>query len=305
MGGRRLTAILAADIAGYSALMGANEVDTLAALKGHQSAIFPLIGVYDGRIIDTAGDGILAEFASVYNAVKCAIAIQEIMTERNASVAPDRRMQFRIGINQGDVLFDENSRIFGDGINVAARLELICEPGSICISRKVYEEVKHRFEIHYRDIGEQTLKNIAEPVHAYLIKVSGTASSAAPATDPRPLAAPRSVLPRLCSDSRRSCGAGDRSRRGAVEPRLALRLDNARGTARRSPCRRSSATCRRQATQRSGGLLGRPPSQGLCRGTESAWRLAYARMGELAGGRGESAGTMSDALRRGVRARRC
>lgn len=199
MGGRRLTAILAADIAGYSALMGANEVDTLAALKGHQSAIFPLIGVYDGRIIDTAGDGILAEFASVYNAVKCAIAIQEIMTERNASVAPDRRMQFRIGINQGDVLFDENSRIFGDGINVAARLELICEPGSICISRKVYEEVKHRFEIHYSDIGEQTLKNIAEPVHAYLIKVSGTASSAAPATDPRPLAAPRSVLPRLAA----------------------------------------------------------------------------------------------------------
>lgn len=179
MGGRRLTAILAADIAGYSALMGENEVETLAALKGHQSAILPLIGVYDGRVIDTAGDGLLAEFSSVYNAVKCAIAIQEIMTERNASVPPARRMQFRIGINQGDVLFDESSRIFGDGINVAARLESICEPGSICISAKVYEEVKHRFEIHYSDIGEQTLKNIAEPVHAYLIKVSGSAAQTA------------------------------------------------------------------------------------------------------------------------------
>ena len=195
MGGRRLTAILAADIAGYSALMGANEVATLAALKGHQSAILPLVGVYDGRIIDTAGDGILAEFASVYNAVKCAIAIQEIMTERNASEAPDRRMQFRIGINQGDVLFDENSRIFGDGINVAARLESICEPGSICISRKVYEEVKHRFEIHYSDIGEQSLKNIAEPVHAYLIKVSGAAPSAVASPGPRPSAAARSTAP--------------------------------------------------------------------------------------------------------------
>lgn len=194
MGGRRLTAILAADIAGYSALMGANELDTLAALKGHQSAIFPLIGVYDGRIIDTAGDGILAEFASVYNAVKCAIAIQEIMTERNASVAPDRRMQLRIGINQGDVLFDENSRIFGDGINVAARLEAICEPGSICISRKVYDEVKHRFEIHYSDIGEQTLKNIAEPVRAYLIKVAGAAQATA-ATTPRSSVAARPALP--------------------------------------------------------------------------------------------------------------
>lgn len=196
MGGRRLTAILAADIAGYSAMMGANEVETLTALKSHQSAIFPLIGVYDGRIIDTAGDGILAEFASVYNAVKCAIAIQEIMTERNASVAPDRRMQFRIGINQGDVLFDEQSRIFGDGINVAARLESICEPGSICISRKVYDEVKHRFEIHYNDIGEQTLKNIAEPVHAYLIKVPGAAASAAAASEPLPSTAPQTVATR-------------------------------------------------------------------------------------------------------------
>ena len=115
MGGRRLTAILAADIAGYSAVMGENEADTVAALKGHQSIILPMIAGFGGRVIDTAGDGILAEFGSVLNAVKCAIAVQETMLERNASVAPDRRMQFRIGINQWDVLFD-NKRIFGDGI---------------------------------------------------------------------------------------------------------------------------------------------------------------------------------------------
>jgi class 3 adenylate cyclase len=172
MGGRRLTAILAADIAGYSALMGENEIDTVAALKGHQSIILPMIAGFEGRIIDTAGDGVLAEFSSVFNAVKCAVAIQETMLERNASVVPDRRMQFRMGINQGDVLFD-NDRIFGDGINVAARLEGLCEPGGICISGKVYEEIKNRFQIRYEDLGPQTLKNIAEPIHAYRISVSG------------------------------------------------------------------------------------------------------------------------------------
>ena len=175
MGGRRLTAILAADIAGYSALMGANDVETLADLKGHQSAVLPLVTGYNGRIIDTAGDGILAEFPSVFNAVKCAVAIQEVMTERNASVAPERRMQFRIGINQGDVLFDEE-RIYGDGINIAARLEGICEPGGICISSKVYEEIKGRFEIQYDDIGDQNLKNISQPVRAYRITVSPPSS---------------------------------------------------------------------------------------------------------------------------------
>ena len=116
-----------------------------AALKGHQSIILPMISDFGGRVIDTAGDGILAEFASVLNAVKCAVAVQETMLERNASVAPDRRMQFRIGINQGDVLFDEE-RIFGDGINVAARLEGLCKPGGICISGKVYEEIRTGFK---------------------------------------------------------------------------------------------------------------------------------------------------------------
>ena len=169
MASRRLTAILAADIAGYSALMGTDEVATVGDLKGHQSVILPLITGYDGRVIDTAGDGILAEFASVLNAVKCAVAIQETMVERNASLPPDRRMHFRIGINQGDVMADDN-RIYGDGINVAARLEGICEPGGICISGKVYDEIKGRFEIQYDNLGEQSLKNIAEPVRTYRIR---------------------------------------------------------------------------------------------------------------------------------------
>jgi formylglycine-generating enzyme required for sulfatase activity/class 3 adenylate cyclase len=195
MGGRRLTAILAADIAGYSALMGGNETDTVAALKGHQSIILPMISGFDGRIIDTAGDGMLAEFSSVLNAVKCAVAIQETMLERNATVAPDRRMQFRIGINQGDVLFDDDDRIYGDGLNVAARLEGLCEPGGICISGKVYEEIKNRFQIRYEDIGAKNLKNIAEPVHIYRISVSEAPASKAKRSVTKPKWAARVGLP--------------------------------------------------------------------------------------------------------------
>jgi len=182
---RRLTAIVAADIASYSALMGADEVATVRDLKGHQSVIFPMIAGYSGRIIDTAGDGVMAEFASVLNAVKCAAAIQETMAERNAAVEPDRRMQFRIGINQGDVVFDEQ-RIYGDGINIAARLEGVTEPGGICISGKVYEEIKGKVELQFIDMGEQQFKNIPELVRTYKVRLSGntggvTRSAAQPA----------------------------------------------------------------------------------------------------------------------------
>ena len=175
---RRLAAILAADIAGYSALMGADEARTVRDLKGHQAVVLPMIGEFAGRIIDTAGDGILAEFASVVNAVKCALAIQGTMAERNAAIEPPRRMQFRVGINIGDVVFDD-VRIYGDGINVAARLENIAEPGGICISGKVYEEINGRIELACEDIGEQQLKNIARPVRAYRVRVNGIATSAA------------------------------------------------------------------------------------------------------------------------------
>jgi class 3 adenylate cyclase len=165
---RRLAAILAADIAGYSALMGADEARTVRDLKGHQTILLPMIGEFGGRIIDTAGDGLLAEFPSVVNAVKCAVAIQSKMAERNAPIEPERRMQFRIGINIGDLVYDEG-RIYGEGINVAARLEGIAEPGGICISSKVYEEISGRIELAYEDIGAQQLKNIARPVRVYRV----------------------------------------------------------------------------------------------------------------------------------------
>src|SRR3974390_1670095 len=160
---RRLSAILAADIAGYSALMGADEVRTVRDLKGHQAVVLPMVGEFAGRIIDTAGDGILAEFPGVMNAVECAVAIQSKMTERNAAIEPDRRMQFRVGINIGDVVYDE-ARIYGDGITVAARPAGIGGAAGICISGKVYDEVSDRVNLAYQSLGEQQLKNIARSV---------------------------------------------------------------------------------------------------------------------------------------------
>ncbi len=152
---RKLAAILAADIAGYSALMGADEPRTVRDLKGHQAVVLPMVGEHGGRIIDTAGDGILAEFASVVKALECAVAIQMTMAERNATVEPTRRMQFRIGVNLGDVIYDE-TRIYGDGINIAARLEGIAEPGGVFISRQVYEQVDGKVALSFRKLGPRT-----------------------------------------------------------------------------------------------------------------------------------------------------
>jgi len=185
---RRLAAILAADIVGYSALMGADEEATVRDLKAHQAIILPMIGEHDGRVIDTAGDGILAEFASVLNAVKCAVAIQKTMADRNAAVDHARRMQFRIGINQGDVVFDE-ARVYGDGINVAARLEGIAQPGGICLSGKVYDEVQDRIDVTYEDLGAQQLKNIEKPVRVYRVIARAGLEAAAP-SQKAPLALP-------------------------------------------------------------------------------------------------------------------
>ena len=169
---RKLAAILAADIAGYSALMGADEPRTVRDLKGHQAVVLPMIGEHSGRIIDTAGDGILAEFASVVNALECAVAIQTTMAERNATVAPERRMQFRIGVNLGDVIYDE-ARIYGDGINIAARLEGIAEPGGVFISRQVYDQVEGKVALSFRKLGPQTLKNIVKPVEVFAVEGIG------------------------------------------------------------------------------------------------------------------------------------
>jgi class 3 adenylate cyclase/pimeloyl-ACP methyl ester carboxylesterase len=165
---RRLAAILAADISGYSRLMGEDEAATVRDLKAHQAVVLPLVGRYGGRIIDTAGDGILAEFPSVINATECAVEIQTIMAARNESVPESRRMRFRIGINLGDVIHDE-TRIYGDGINVAARLEGIAEPGGICISRQVFDQVSRSIKADFQALGPRTLKNIAQPVDVFAI----------------------------------------------------------------------------------------------------------------------------------------
>lgn len=165
---RRLAAILAADIAGYSRLMGEDEAATVRDLKAHQAVILPLVGRYGGRVIDTAGDGILAEFPSVINATECAIEIQSVMTVRNEEVPEHRRMLFRMGINLGDVIHDE-TRIYGDGINVAARLEGIAEPGGICISRQVFDQVNRVLKADFQALGPRSLKNIAQPVDVFAI----------------------------------------------------------------------------------------------------------------------------------------
>jgi class 3 adenylate cyclase len=167
---RKLAAILAADIAGYSALMGADEARTVRDLKRHQAVVLPMIGERGGRIIDTAGDGFLAEFPSVVSAVECAVAVQESMAERNAGVEPGPRMQYRIGINIGDVIFDE-ARIYGDGINIAARLESIAEPGGIAVSRQVYDQVDGKLALRFRNLGLQNLKNIVKPVEVFAIEI--------------------------------------------------------------------------------------------------------------------------------------
>src|SRR5215470_14580426 len=172
-GERRLAAILAGDVAGYSRLMGADEEGTLAQLKAHRRALVdPKIKEHRGKIIKTTGDGALVEFASVVDAVRCAVEVQRGMGERNAGVPQAKRIEYRIGINLGDVIHDQKD-IFGDGVNIAARLEGLAEPGGICISRSVRDPVSERLGFAFEDMGEQALKNIAAPVHAYRVRFEG------------------------------------------------------------------------------------------------------------------------------------
>jgi TolB-like protein/class 3 adenylate cyclase len=167
---RRLTAILAADIAGYSRLMSRDEAGTLARIKAlRRDLIDPEIAEHKGRIVKTTGDGILIEFPSVVEAVACSVAVQRGMAQRNASIPEDQRIDFRIGIHQGDIIVEEDD-IFGDGVNVAARLEALAEPGGICISRRVQEDAVGRLDLEFEDIGEQALKNIARPVQVYRVR---------------------------------------------------------------------------------------------------------------------------------------
>jgi TolB-like protein/Tfp pilus assembly protein PilF len=169
---RRLAAILAADVAGYSRLMGADEAGTARILRDHRAAIDPLVANHGGRIVKTTGDGILLEFPSIVAAVECAIAVQELMARRNADVPVDCRMLFRIGINLGDVLI-EGDDILGDGVNVAARLESISEPGGIYISEAAYVQVRDKLDVMFDDMGEQRLKNILRPVRVYRFNDGG------------------------------------------------------------------------------------------------------------------------------------
>src|SRR5215510_8385443 len=172
---RRLAAILAADVAGYSRLMGVDEEGTLTALKAHRREIVdPKIAEYRGRIVKTTGDGALVEFASAVDAVRCALEIQQLMAERNSPVSEDRRIEFRIGINIGDVIIDEGD-VYGDGVNIAARLETLASPGSICIADSAYRQIEGKVSVNVGDLGEQQLKNIARPMRIYELRVGEVA----------------------------------------------------------------------------------------------------------------------------------
>jgi TolB-like protein len=183
---RRLAAILAADVAGYSRLMGADEEGTLAALKAIRRELSdPKIKEHRGRIVKTTGDGLLIEFASVVDAVGCAVELQRAMAKRNTGVPEDERIEFRIGINLGDVIVDEDD-IYGDGVNVAARLEALAEPGGICVSRVVHDQVRDKLDLAFEDLGEQQVKNIARPVHVWRLRLGAKPAASASA----PLALP-------------------------------------------------------------------------------------------------------------------
>ncbi len=178
---RRLTAILAADVAGYSRLMGADEEGTHERLRGHlRELIEPKIAEQRGRVVKNTGDGFLAEFASVVDAVRCAVEMQRGMGDRNADVPPEKRIEFRMGINLGDVLAEEHD-IFGDGVNVAARLEALAEPGAVSVSRVVRDQVRDKLPLAFDDLGEQQVKNITRPVRVYRVRHDAAAIAPPPA----------------------------------------------------------------------------------------------------------------------------
>jgi adenylate cyclase len=194
---RRLAAILAADVAGYSRLMGADEEGTHERVQAHlRELVNPKLEEHRGRIVKNTGDGFLAEFASVVDAVRCAVEIQRGMGDREPEVPEERRMRFRIGINLGDVIVEEQD-IFGDGVNVAARLEGLAEPGGICISRVVRDQVRDRLDYTFEDLGEQNVKNITRPVRVYGLRPEGITDLPAPGVPPLSEVPQPAVAPRL------------------------------------------------------------------------------------------------------------
>ena len=178
---RRVTAILAIDVVGYSRLMGTDDEGTLARLKVHRRELIdPKIKEHEGRIVKTTGDGMLVEFASVVEALHCAIEVQRDMRVRNTNVPQEKRIEFRVGLNVGDIIIDADD-IYGDGVNIAARLENLAEPGGICVSGRVYEDTRGKLDTAFEDWGEQQLKNIAWPVRVYRVRIGGETASARPA----------------------------------------------------------------------------------------------------------------------------
>jgi TolB-like protein len=177
---RRLTAILAADVAGYSRLTGMDEEGTHAQLQDHlRLLVDPKIAEHRGRVVKNTGDGLLAEFSSVVDAVRCALDVQRGMTQRNTDVPQEKRIEFRIGINVGDIMIDHGD-IFGDGVNIAARLEAVAEPGGICVTGRVLEDIEGKLDIGFEDAGEQRLKNIVRPVRVYRVRPSGAPAATRP-----------------------------------------------------------------------------------------------------------------------------
>jgi class 3 adenylate cyclase len=169
---RKLAAILAADVAGYSRLAGADEERTLARLRALRSDLLdPTIALHHGRVVKRTGDGILIEFRSVVDAVRCAIEVQNGMVERNAGLPPERRIEFRVGIHLGDVVEESDGDLMGDGVNIAARLEGIAKPGGICLSEDAYRQVKARLDLAVNDLGATNLKNIVEPIRVYSLQI--------------------------------------------------------------------------------------------------------------------------------------
>ena len=190
---RRLAAILAADVVGYSRLMGADEMGTITSLKSHRRELIDsAIAAHSGRIVKTTGDGMLVEFASVVDAVSCAVNIQRSMVRRNAAIAADKQIIFRIGINVGDIIIDGDD-IFGDGVNIAARLETLCEPGGVCISRTANDQIRDKLSLAFADLGEQAVKNISRAVGVFGLTardIESLPGAVAPtATDPAPATA--------------------------------------------------------------------------------------------------------------------
>jgi TolB-like protein len=185
---RRLAAILAGDVAGYSRLMGADEEGTLRDLKEHRAALLhPKVAEHRGRIVKTTGDGVLIEFPSVVDAVRCAVEMQRGMAERNTDIPPERRIELRMGINLGDVIIEDDD-IYGDGVNVAARLEALAKPGSICVSRVVRDQVRDKLDFGFEDLGEQSVKNIARPVRVYRVDTGIAENTASMTADASTLA---------------------------------------------------------------------------------------------------------------------